>query len=380
MLKLTLVALLLPIVRASVDRKVLLSQLPACERSYEPVLLAILRGLAREGTFDGPGARATWSVLDVGANTGHESCHLATALPHHTIHAVDPSPGNIASIRDRYGKFDKLEPMLGALSNTTGWIRVEVRTRPGDQPDPSAAKLLASASQEANVPVNRLDDLYLGKWAPQRLSLAHIDTNGNEVALLQGAHSVILRDRPVMVVEISVDKQPRVASQVLELLTQLNYDSWVVHEGCGRNYDCRNLICLPRERDFGGSSTLDLAFASGAIYRLNGSGDELTANKPTARDRSRRAYDALVRAVSLPCAQLGLPSAGDRHPGCSHRQLENVLHAEAVKAARASNLSVAHLLANMYQPWKKRAKQGRFPGQGGYAPEPAFRQESDTAV
>ena len=97
--------------------------------------------------------------------------------------------------------------------------------------------------------VLRLDDMFApsGAWAHEKLAFAHFDVEGSELNVLQGARDVIVRDRPVFTCEVATG-MTEYAQKLLEEIALLGYEAYAFAEKCGDNGDCRNLICLPKDR------------------------------------------------------------------------------------------------------------------------------------
>jgi len=93
--------------------------------------------------------------------------------------------------------------------------------------------------------VLRLDDMFApsGAWAHEKLAFAHFDVEGSELDVLRGAREVIARDRPVFTCEVATGM-----TEYAQNLLFLGYEAYAVAEKCGDNADCRNLICLPKDR------------------------------------------------------------------------------------------------------------------------------------
>ena len=86
-----------------------------------------------------------------------------------------------------------------------------------------------------------------GAWAHEKLAFAHFDVEGSELDVLQGAREVIARDRPIFTAEVATG-MTEYAEKLLEEIGLLGYEAYAFAEKCGENRDCRNLICLPKDR------------------------------------------------------------------------------------------------------------------------------------
>ena len=85
----------------------------------------------------------------------------------------------------------------------------------------------------------------------------------------------IARDRPVLVLEVTVHHAPARTRALLARVDSLGYDAFMIEEICGMRPDCRNLLALPRPHRtekrsrFSGSDALDLASASRALIPVD---------------------------------------------------------------------------------------------------------------
>jgi FkbM family methyltransferase len=61
------------------------------------------------------------SVIDAGAQFGEQACHYARLLPGRTVYAIDPSPSNVAAIKNEFGRFfPNLKIRQGGLGKEVG--------------------------------------------------------------------------------------------------------------------------------------------------------------------------------------------------------------------------------------------------------------------
>ena len=132
--------------------------------------------------------------------------------------------------------------------------------------------------------------------------------DGLELAVLRGARRTILRDLPVITVEVEVWKDPGYTARLLDELSSLHYEAWLVEESVGWiRADCRNLIAfpsayfqrrrrvnwagvrvseiVPAERRWRYSSTLALAVASRRLLAVTNQTIEHLAYPCCARGR-----------------------------------------------------------------------------------------------
>lgn len=193
------------------------------------------------------------SIVDCGAHQGGEACLYASLAPARTVHAIEPWGAHISTIRRRYGShLPNLRTLQGALGSRdriasvhgqhTPSMLVNVHARPD-----------VNSSGKGNINIHKLDTLYMdsGRWASERLGFAHFDVEGSEEDVLLGAQRVLERDRPTFTLELTMRKRHGrefTAGRLIREVDRLGYQMLLVPEQCGKQSDCRNVICVPKER------------------------------------------------------------------------------------------------------------------------------------
>ena len=258
----------------------------------EPVLRALIGSLFAEGLVP-PG-----SVIDAGANSGEETCFYAERQPQRTIHAIEPLWTHYRRIKQvLVRRLPNIQPLHGGLGSTARLVRndasptAEVATRRSTnyttrrntvkgplsrqvslnnietvEPLPNAS----SARGSDVFRVHRIDDLFAEQWRGETLGFMHLDVEGGELDVLNGARATIMRDRPMFTVEAFVHNHANATAELMSTIEQLGYVSLMVEEQCGIPADCRNILNLPRERiaHFDQSVTLMLAMAGSQVYQV----------------------------------------------------------------------------------------------------------------
>ena len=209
---------------------------------HEPLLQQLVQVIFNTGMLQ------NGSVVDCGAHKGGEACYFAELDPMRVVHAVEPIPDNLNDIKQRYGNRTNLQPLHGGLGSVERTVELGAMRRTktmlvGVSEAPSAKNPSSSSSFQ----VHRLDGLFERVWHDERLAFGHFDVEGSELDLLQGATATIRRDRPVITVELNV-LRTEPTSNIMAMLHSLDYHVLLVPEQCGLNCDCRNVICVPKER------------------------------------------------------------------------------------------------------------------------------------
>jgi FkbM family methyltransferase len=161
----------------------------AAGQAFEPEVLAALLRLVGAGD----------TVLDIGANIGWFSLHLARRVgPAGTVHAFEPEPFNhrLLLANAQANGLSCIVPHAVALGAETGQALLHTTAHNGGM-----HRLYASVCCEGPavvVPVRRLDDLL----APGTVRLVKIDVEGYEPEVLRGGRALL-----------STPPRPRVVSE-----------------------------------------------------------------------------------------------------------------------------------------------------------------------
>lgn len=277
---------------------------------WERIFNSIIGGLFMESLIP------RGSVLDAGAHTGNACCFFASVAPERTVHAIEPLDDNVRLIRERFGNLTNLKILHGGLGVRDELLDITAASPPGagKQVDKRWFDLNSAGSKAAGptaptfptgsptpadrkkkLHVHRVDTLFHlqhGHWRGESLGFVSFDVEGSELDVVRGARATLARDQPVLAVEAFT--QSRNDGELLSEIKQLGYETYLVEEGCGYNFDCRNVLCIPtsRLRSFYESHTLDLAAASGRLRAVNASSlRQYGAGwKPFKADRVHRMY------------------------------------------------------------------------------------------
>ena len=225
---------------------------PRCKVSaWEPQLQRLVKAIFAEGLL------RNGSIVDSGAHLGGESCFFAELDSARTVHAIEPLLDNVKHIRSTYADRVNLRPLHGALGRVDKWVDGSLVQRSSGQmleglnEESAATGSPHQYSDNASVisfRMHRLDELFFRSWPSERLAFAHFDVEGSELDLLMGGSAVLRRDRPIFTAEVMIHRSESYNQRMLAMLDKLAYRAYLVPEQCGLPYDCRNLICMPREK------------------------------------------------------------------------------------------------------------------------------------
>ena len=175
------------------------------------------------------------TFLDIGANIGVMTVHMAKALPHSEIYSFEPVPVNFSNLR-RLLKYFKLsnvtlfEMALGNYHGTANIILPEHRNVKfhGLSHIEGVEGSEGDKGIEYTVPMRRLDDL------PDLLSLSKpvagikIDVENYESSVLAGALKILEKHKPLIYIELW-DNQNR--SDCMKMLKEIGYRVFVLQNG-----------------------------------------------------------------------------------------------------------------------------------------------------
>jgi FkbM family methyltransferase len=132
-------------------------------------------------------------VIDVGANVGNHSLYFSAFLRHSFIISIEPQPRNYALLVGNVSDAWCI-PLNVAMAGKPGpvWIATDEYNMGMCHIEPRANRYNAAAVT--------VDGLGLSN-----VTLIKIDTEGNELDVLEGARETVQRDRPLIVIEIAVE-------------------------------------------------------------------------------------------------------------------------------------------------------------------------------
>ena len=201
-----------------------------------------------------PGA----TVVEAGANIGAHTVPIARRLgPSGRLIVYEPQPVICDVLRDNLALngIGNVEVRAVALGATEGdaWIAVPDYAVPGN----FGAAGLVAAGNGHRVPRVRLDD----EVGARKVHLLKIDVEGAECEVLDGAASLIARDRPLIYVENDrVERSAALIRRLFDLDYRACWDMPPLYNPDNHfgNADNRfegivsvNMLCLPRERRVG---------------------------------------------------------------------------------------------------------------------------------
>lgn len=180
------------------------------------------------------------AVLDIGANIGIMSVHLAQKVPNATIHAFEPIPDNanvLKKILKRF-KLKNVQVHECALGEQEGTVEMIL-------PLNGKTKMQGlshvkhdtidewNEGQEFEVPMKTLDDLFPNV----QIQGIKIDVENFEFFVLKGGVQMLEKQKPFIYAELWENKNRELC---FELLHSLSYQTYVIEGNHIVRYDAKN--------------------------------------------------------------------------------------------------------------------------------------------
>lgn len=158
-------------------------------------------------------------VLDVGANVGIMTVHLAQKLPNTTVHAIEPLPDNLRVLKRVVGHFglNRIRIHETAVGESNGEVEMilphQGKTRMQGLSHVKHETITEwNDGEEFRVPLNKLDDLINGQY----IQGIKIDVENFEYYALKGGKRIIETNRPVIYAELWDNENRRNCLNLLE--------------------------------------------------------------------------------------------------------------------------------------------------------------------
>jgi FkbM family methyltransferase len=167
-------------------------------------------------------------AIDVGARRGVYTWVMAREVgPAGKVVAFEPNPGTVSSLRGVFSKRRNVTIEDCALSDVSGRGVLNVPLEKGFAQD-SLGHVDGRESEAAclsyDIRMARLDDFSFED--PGVISFIKIDVEGHELSVLRGATKTIMRDRPVIFIEIEQRHSLEPVATRFEFLSSLDYAAY----------------------------------------------------------------------------------------------------------------------------------------------------------
>lgn len=151
------------------------------------------------------GARPPGWAIDVGAHVGGFSRDLAATGLFAGVLAFEPNPANATALEALAASEPRIKPVRSAVGAREGHaeLHCDANTATGSLLGYRPGYANAGPVARLPVPVVTLDSARArAPLAGEPISVVKIDTQGQDLAVLQGARDLLAAERPILVVEL----------------------------------------------------------------------------------------------------------------------------------------------------------------------------------
>ena len=194
-------------------------------------------------------------VLDIGANIGIMTVHLARTIKGITVYSFEPMPNNINALKRiiNYFKLKNVKICELALGNTEGEVEMVMPVIANVRMQGLSHVVHHSITEfnegeKFKVPLVMLDKMDELMNAGQRVSAIKIDVENYEYFVLDGARNLITKHKPIVYAELWENEN---REKCFALFNNLSYKTFVVVDNTTIEYDrkkhvTQNFIFLPQ--------------------------------------------------------------------------------------------------------------------------------------
>lgn len=172
------------------------------------------------------------AVLDIGANIGIMTVHLARSIKNCTVYSFEPMPNNITTFKRivKYFKLNNVHLFEIALGNTDGEAEMVMPVISSVRMQ-GLSHVVHSSITENNdgerfkVALKKLDNMEALMNETKHISAIKIDVENFEYFVLDGARALLNKNKPVVYAELWKNEN---REKCFELFRQLNYTAFIV--------------------------------------------------------------------------------------------------------------------------------------------------------
>lgn len=173
-------------------------------------------------------------VLDLGANIGVTTYHLAKKLPKSTIFSFEPLQLNMDTlkrIRNRF-KLNNIQEYQVAVGQTNGTLKM-IMPVINKVPMHGLSHVIQKDSIENNVgieyevPVIRLDDCKELNETNKRITALKIDVENFEYFVLKGGENLLKKNKPIIYCELWENENRKTC---ISFLNNLGYSAFILYK------------------------------------------------------------------------------------------------------------------------------------------------------
>lgn len=194
------------------------------------------------------------AILDIGANIGIMTVHLARSIKNSTVYSFEPMPNNIVAFKRivNYFRLKNVRLFEIALGNTEGEVEMVMPVISSVRMQ-GLSHVVHNSITENNegeyfkVPLEKLDNIEELMSASQRISAIKIDVENFEYFVLDGAKNLLAKNKPIVYAELWENEN---RNKCFDLFQQLSYNTFVVLDNKMVKFDSskhktQNFIFLP---------------------------------------------------------------------------------------------------------------------------------------
>jgi FkbM family methyltransferase len=177
-------------------------------------------------------------VLDIGANLGVMTVHLAQSLPNSEIHAFEPMPDNQEIFKKVVAKYQLKNVRFHeiALGDSEGTVKMVMPEKDGAKFQGLSHVKHESITEwnegtEFEVPIKPLDVIF----SAEKIQGIKMDVENYEYFVLNGARELLAQHKPIVYTELW-DNENR--KKCFSLLADLGYSTYAVKGSTLVKYNC----------------------------------------------------------------------------------------------------------------------------------------------
>ena len=194
-------------------------------------------------------------VLDIGANIGIMTVHMARSVKNSIVYSFEPMPNNISAFKRiiSYFRLQNVKLFEIALGNTEGEAEMVMPVINAVRMQGLSHVVHTSITENnegerLKVPLKMLDNMSELMNSPQRISAIKIDVENFEFFVLDGAKSLLNKNKPVVYAELWENEN---REKCLELFRTLNYRTVIITNNKAVEFDpslhrTQNFIFVPK--------------------------------------------------------------------------------------------------------------------------------------
>jgi FkbM family methyltransferase len=171
--------------------------------------------------------------MDIGANIGYFSMLAAIKEPSANVIAFEPAIANFEKLSQNIvlNKFRNIQTVKAAAGefNEEKILYLSAEDNMGmnsfEQPENYSGK-------KEKVKVVRMDD-WFRQSGLSRINIIKMDTEGSELSVLNGMKEILMKFKPLLIIEINPETLSRfyvAPDSIISFLYELNYDGYIIPE------------------------------------------------------------------------------------------------------------------------------------------------------